>query len=92
MPQLTMNIPKELQLLQENFKAYYASKHQQKKLTFHHYHSSLIVVANYPKDGGKNRKHELQVKILKEFFSNKIFSNLHKFLGFIISRPDITLI
>jgi len=61
MPQLTMNIPTDLEQLQEHFKSYYSSKHQQRKLQFQHYHSSLILVANYKKDTGKTRKHELQV-------------------------------
>ena len=64
MPQLTMNIPTDLEQLQENFKDYYSSKHQQRKLQFQHYHSTLILVANYKKDTGKNRKHELQVNYI----------------------------
>lgn len=60
---LLLTLPDDLVKLQEDFKAFYFQKHNQRKLTFQHYNSSLLVIANYKKSNGNPRKHELQVSL-----------------------------
>ena len=61
MPQITLDLPANFMRLAENFKTYYSSKHTSRKLTFNHFHSSAILIANYKHENGKPRSHELQV-------------------------------
>jgi len=65
MPQITLDLPTDLIRLADNFKSYYSSKQNNRKLTFNHYHSSAILTANYKANyqSGKPRSHELQVRM-----------------------------
>lgn len=63
MPQITLDLPANFMRLAENFKTYYSSKHTSRKLTFNHFHSSAILIANYKHENGKPRSHELQVAL-----------------------------
>ena len=66
MPQITLDLPTDLIRLADNFKSYYSSKQNNRKLTFNHYHSSAILTANYKANyqSGKPRSHELQVRMV----------------------------
>ncbi|CAG5088020.1 Oidioi.mRNA.OKI2018_I69.PAR.g11705.t1.cds [Oikopleura dioica] len=60
---LVCNIPDSFMNLQEHFRKFYSMKHHQRKLTFAHYNSSLLIIANYTRADCKPRKHELQVSL-----------------------------
>ena len=70
MPQITLDLPANFMRLAENFKTYYSSKHTSRKLTFNHFHSSAILIANYKHENGKPRSHELQVHYLQTAVEN----------------------